>query len=153
MTTDYTVRIHDSDTEGLTDAIADAEAECFGKNAWSRTSVEEFVHNEYSHVAAAYEDGILIGYGGVFVLFGEAELTNIAVLPHARRKGVAKAILSALISLSRSLGAEALRLEVRESNVPAVALYTSFGFTADGKRKNYYSSPCEDAVLMTLKLS
>lgn len=140
------------DTEGLTDGIAEAERECFGKNAWSRASVEEFVKNEFSHVVAAYKDGRLIGYAGVFVLFGEAELTNIAVLPSERRQGVAKAMLTELIAHSRALGAELIRLEVRESNVPAIALYEAFGFHVDGKRKNYYSAPREDALLMTLTL-
>lgn len=140
------------DSVGLTDAIAAAELECFGINAWSRASVEEFLQNEYSHVVAAYKNGVLIGYAGVFVLFGEAELTNIAVLPSERRQGAAKGMLTELISRSRELGAELLHLEVRESNVPAIALYESFGFHVDGRRKNYYSSPREDALLMTLTL-
>ncbi len=140
------------DTVGLADAITDAECECFGKNAWSRASVEEFIQNEYSHVVAAYKGDKLIGYAGVFVLFGEAELTNIAVLPSERRRGAARSMLTALISLSRTLGAELLHLEVRESNAPAISLYEAFGFQIDGRRKNYYSSPREDALLMTLTL-
>ena len=76
-------------------------------------------------------------------------MDNIAVAPEARRRGVADALLSVLTSFGRD-NLAVLMLEVRASNLPAVALYEKHGFAAVGRRKNYYEAPKEDAVLMTL---
>ena len=70
--------------------------------------------------------------------------------PQARRQGVADALLSTLTGFGRDRLA-ALMLEVRASNAPAIALYEKHGFAAVGRRKNYYSAPREDAILMTLE--
>ena len=80
----------------------------------------------------------------------EGNLDNIAVARPARRNGVADALLSALTGFGREHLA-CLMLEVRASNAPAIALYEKHGFTAAGRRKNYYDAPCEDAILMTLE--
>ncbi len=131
-----------------------AEAECFGtKNAWSRASIVEYAENDCNHFVLAYADNALVGYAFVSVLFDEAELANIAVLPIARRNGIAKAMLKSLVSELKSSDVQKLHLEVRESNVPARALYESFGFSIDCKRKGYYSEPREDAILMTLNFN
>lgn len=140
-------------SDALINELAAAEIECFGdKNAWSHTSVAEFARNDYSRLMLARDENAVVGYAFASVLFDEAELANIAVLPHARRFGIARSMLTSLIAVLRDEGAEALHLEVRESNVPARALYDSFGFSIDCKRKDYYRHPREDAVLMTLKL-
>lgn len=130
------------------DAIAEAEEICFGVNGWSPGAVREFIENEYSHVIVAEADGIIIGYAGAFIICGESEITNVAVLPEKRRYGVGGAMLEKLFEISLSLGAEKMTLEVREGNLPAIKLYEKLGFYSVGKRCGYYTDPKEDAVIM-----
>ena len=80
-------------------------------------------------------------------VLGEVSVNNIAVLDAHRRKGIAKALLQQmLLDLSQ---AQSVTLEVRKSNSPAIALYKAFGFEQVGERKNFYSQPTENAILMT----
>lgn len=135
------------------DAIVKIEESCFGVNAWSRSSIVDFIENGFSHVVAAELDGEIVGYAGVFVICGEAEVTNVAVSPEKRRKGIARRMMEKMIETARDLDCELMMLEVREGNIPAKALYEDLGFTAVGKRRGYYAHPREDAVLMTKILS
>ena len=98
------------------------------------------------------EGGGLLGYAVLSAVLDEGNLDNIAVAPEHRRRGVAEALLSALTGFSREKLA-VLMLEVRASNVPAIALYEKHGFAAVGRRKNYYDAPKEDAILMTLEFT
>ena len=93
--------------------------------------------------------GRVCGYGGMFTVCDSAEIATVAVLPEYRGRGIGLMIMNFLITDAERRGAEALHLEVRESNLPAIALYEKCGFTKDGKRKGYYRFPKEDAVLMT----
>jgi ribosomal-protein-alanine N-acetyltransferase len=73
-----------------------------------------------------------------------AEISNVAAAPDCRRQGIASLLLHTALE-----GVEAeIFLEVRKSNLPAIALYQKYGFAEYGIPKNYYSSPREDAVLM-----
>ena len=107
-----------------------------------------------SHVflTAQTEDGV-VGYIGMMYVLDEGYISNVAVHPQYRRRGVADALLAALEERARALRLSFLTLEVRQSNAPAVALYEKHGFRAAGRRKNYYEKPTEDALLMTLSLS
>lgn len=153
MNINYKLLIPKDVCDTLIDELSVAETECFGdKNAWSRAAIADFSKNEYSRLIIARNGDALVGYAFASVLLDEAELDNIAVLPSARRLGIAKTMMTRLIEYLRDAGAESLHLEVRESNLPARSLYDSFGFLIDCKRKGYYLNPREDAVLMTLKL-
>lgn len=77
----------------------------------------------------------------------EWELENLVVAPHARRKGLAKRLLNALLAAAKKRDSTALFLEVRDSNAAARALYEKAGFRQVGRRYSYYTSPSEDAVL------
>jgi ribosomal-protein-alanine acetyltransferase len=83
----------------------------------------------------------------------EWEVENIAVDEKSRRLGVGSRLLSDFIELARSKNANAIFLEVRQSNQAARALYKKFGFVDAGTRKSYYSNPSEDAVVYRLSLS
>ena len=84
-------------------------------------------------------------------MLGEVSVNNIAVLDAHRRKGIAKALLQQmLLDLSQ---AQSVTLEVRKSNSAAIALYKAFGFEQVGERKNFYSQPTENAILMTKTLN
>jgi len=69
-----------------------------------------------------------------------------------RRRGIAAAMVECFINECASRSVEQILLEVRQSNLPAIRLYESFGFKAYGTRKNYYEKPAEDAVLMVVAL-
>lgn len=99
-------------------------------------------------------DGEMVGYGVMLVAVGEAHLLNLGVARPWQRKGLGRRILQFLIRAARERGAEIMYLEVRPSNVPALALYEDIGFTQIAKRRNYYPAHDgrEDAIIMTLPL-
>ena len=109
---------------------------------------EEEITAKLSHYYVAEENGIAVGYMGMWCLSGEGHITNIAVGKNHRRKGYAKALLSHFIDIAKKENLEFMTLEVRESNIPAISLYKSFGFTQVGIRKNYYDNS-ENALLLT----
>ncbi|HEY6369684.1 MAG TPA: ribosomal protein S18-alanine N-acetyltransferase [Candidatus Sulfotelmatobacter sp.] len=82
----------------------------------------------------------------------EWELENIVVAPTARRKGLAKRLLDALLAAAKKTNSKSVFLEVRESNTAARTLYETAGFEQSGRRKSYYTNPPEDAVLYRLPL-
>ena len=107
-----------------------------------------------SHVFLTAEaDGEVVGYIGMLFVLDEGYISNVAVRPDHRRRGVADALLRALEERARALALRFLTLEVRESNSPAVALYEKHGYRLAGRRKHYYEKPTEDALLMTLTLA
>jgi ribosomal-protein-alanine N-acetyltransferase len=81
----------------------------------------------------------------------QAHINNLAVLPELRGRGIGTELLAAICEEAASLGATLLTLEVRESNVPARRLYECAGFYLDGLRKNYYTNPVEDALILSRK--
>jgi ribosomal-protein-alanine N-acetyltransferase len=80
-------------------------------------------------------------------LGGEWELENVVVKSTFRRKGVGTRLLNELLTWARETSAESVFLEVRESNQAARALYLKWGFEQAGRRRGYYTSPPEDAIL------
>ena len=93
----------------------------------------------------------VVAYGGIWLMYDYGDITNIAVHPEYRNEGIAKKMLLMLKDICKEKGFERLCLEVRESNLPAINLYKSFGFTTDGVRKRYYQNKY-DAFLMSLDL-
>ena len=106
-----------------------------------------------SHVFLTAEAaGDVIGYVGLMYVLDEGYISNVAVHPIWRRRGVADALLEELEQRAKKLMLSFLTLEVRAGNAPAIALYEKHGFRAVGRRKDYYEKPKEDAILMTLTL-
>jgi ribosomal-protein-alanine acetyltransferase len=83
-------------------------------------------------------------------LGNEWEIENIAVAGAARRRGLGTRLLGEFLDLARSRGAEAVFLEVRESNFAARRLYEKWAFVESGRRKHYYREPEEDAIVYRL---
>ena len=100
----------------------------------------------------AEQDGKTAGYVGCQTVLDEGYITNVAVSPDFRRQGIARALIAELTAKAEENKLAFVTLEVRESNAPAIALYTGAGFAPVGKRKNFYSNPTENAVLMTISL-
>ncbi len=90
----------------------------------------------------------LLGYVVALTVGEEGEVANLAVAPAARRRGVGGVLLDRFIEESERAGVMALFLEVRESNVAARRLYESRGFAQVGRRKGYYRTPDEDALVL-----
>lgn len=131
-------------------AVAEIEKLSFS-SPWTEQMIEEEIDNDFAFMFVAQEDGVICGYCGVQLMVGEGYITNIAVHPEFRRKGIGRLLVQKLIDLAEEAEAEFLTLEVRESNIPAIALYTSMGFETVGVRSRYYTNPTEDALLMTRK--
>lgn len=132
-------------------ALCALERECFSE-PWSERGFEDFFALDYTAAFAAVDDGSgdIVGYAGMYLSGGDGDITNIAVTESFRRKGVGSALIDALKSVP---GIERLLLEVRESNTAARTLYEKRGFSVDGIRKNFYSSPRENAVLMSIEIN
>jgi ribosomal-protein-alanine N-acetyltransferase len=133
------------------EGVAELERLCFAE-PWSQKALALLLQDKNLGVVALDEQGMPIGYGGLLTVLDEGQITNIAVHPEHRKKGVGKAILEKLISESRLRNIRELSLEVRESNLPAKALYLSHGFDIAGVRKGFYRHPTEDGLVMILAL-
>lgn len=133
------------------DRIMEIEQDCF-TTPWSREAfLLEITKNELARYIVAEIDGIVAGYGGIWMIVGEGHITNIGVESKYRRLGVGNKILEGLIEASRDTEVMSMTLEVRESNIAAQNLYKKYGFVDYGKRPNYYSDDNEDAIIMWKK--
>lgn len=102
---------------------------------------------------AVSQDGRVRGYAMFRVIATyEAELLRLAVQGDYRRRGLAAALVHACATELKAIGVDAVYLEVRASNSPAIGLYSSIGFRVTGNRRKYYEAPVEDAKIMMLKL-
>lgn len=128
-------------------AVAALESENFSR-PWSYEAFHKTLSDENYIVIIAKETDALMGYCVLLCTGEEADITNVCTAASARGKGVATAVLTALMEEGMSRGVRSFFLEVRESNAPARALYTKLGFEEIGIRKNYYEEPREHAVLM-----
>lgn len=116
---------------------------------WTRQAFyNELVHNQFARYTVAQVDGKLIGYCGMWLIIDEAHITNIALLPEYRGKGIGKELLIYKMAEAKLSGAESMILEVRVSNIVAQRLYSSLGFEKKGIRPRYYTDNQEDAYIM-----
>lgn len=131
--------------------IARLEGEIFS-DGWSVKSITEAIENRQYLILCAECDGKIVGYINISVVAGEANINRIAVSTDYRRHGIAQGLIS---EAEKQLGerAEVFLLEVRESNSAAIKLYEKHGFKTDGIRKNFYSAPTENAVLMSREMT
>ena len=90
----------------------------------------------------------VLGYVVALVVGPEAEIADLAVAPEARRQGIGRALLEGSVAELRAAGVRTVYLEVRESNRAARALYDAHGFESVGRRRRYYRSPVEDALVL-----
>ena len=134
-------------TEGDLPKIAEMEREYFGGDAWSEKMLLDTLKLSFSWTVLAEEGGQVCGYACISSLFETAELLNIAVAKEWRRQGIGDTLINALHARAKELGAERMMLEVRCSNVPAIALYRKYGYEKIAVRKGYYADG-EDADIM-----
>ena len=118
------------------------------RSPWSKHSLAGELRNNVAHYVVAEHEGEVIGYCGMWVLFEEAHITNIAIHPGFRGHSFGKQLLLAAMEHAASFGAEMMTLEVRESNTVAQNMYAQFDFVQQGFRKRYYSDTGEGALLL-----
>jgi ribosomal-protein-alanine N-acetyltransferase len=136
------------------DVMLPWEAEMFGTEAWSRRSyLEELADADTRcYLVAESADGGVLGDGGLLTIAETAQILTVAVLPPARRHGIGRVLVRALVAEARRRGADEVLLEVRVDNDGARALYESEGFGLLGRRRGYYDGGRVDALTMRLGL-
>jgi ribosomal-protein-alanine acetyltransferase len=137
------------------DAIMALETSTFGSDAWSRELMraELGALNGYYLVAEA-PDAAIAAYAGLLAPAGsgQADIQTIAVAPSARRHGLGRALMAALLDEARGRRAVEVFLEVRADNPNAEALYLSLGFEQIAVRPKYYQPDGVDAHVMRVRL-
>lgn len=140
-------------TRAHLDEVEALERRCF-PDPWSRKILEDLLEEPNACSLAAVDgSGALLGYASLQAVLDEGYINNIAVLPEARRQGVATSLLLAFQRYGQTQKLAFLTLEVRESNLGAQALYSGQGFVRAGRRRGYYAHPKEDAIIMTLEFT
>lgn len=118
---------------------------------WSHASfIHEIAQNPRAVYIVAVRGDRIVGYAGMWVIFDEGHITNVAVHPQHRRTGIARMLLAELTGIGCAQGVLRYTLEVRVSNIPAQTLYIDIGFRVAGTRKRYYQDNNEDAYIMWL---
>ena len=128
--------------------VAELERLCFS-SPWSEKSLGMLCTDKnVGFVAVEKSSGKVAAYGGMLAVLDEGQITNIATHPDFRRMGLGEGIVASLIEYCKENGLVLLSLEVRESNSAAIALYEKLGFLRAGVRKNFYTSPLENGIVM-----
>ncbi len=147
--TDYTVG--DAEYSHLT-GIAELEKECFSE-PWSINALEESFAAGTRFFTAVTQDNRVIGYIGISAILDEGYITNIAVTDQYRKRGVGTMLLQKVFSFARKKGLSFVTLEVRVSNSRAISLYEKQGFVREGERRDFYTNPKENAIIMTRRFN
>lgn len=131
--------------------IARLEALCFSE-PWSEEGILE-AYRLGTKFFIAENSKQLMGYIGIKAVIDEGYITNVAVYPQYRGIGVATALINKVFDFAKEKGLSFVSLEVRASNTAAVSLYEKTGFKEEGRRKDFYRLPREDALIMTKRFS
>jgi len=128
--------------------VVEIEVNTFS-DPWTRASFREsLARPEVIGLALDDDRGRLIAYGICVLAADEGEILNLAVDAAARRRGLGRLLVDAMVEHLRLGGAEQVFLEVRRSNIAAIGLYRAAGFSVLGERRGYYTHPREDALTM-----
>ncbi|GFR36197.1 ribosomal-protein-alanine acetyltransferase [Thermobrachium celere] len=119
------------------------------KTPWSKEAFHtELTRNSCAVYKVLRYKGKVIGYAGMWCMIDEGHITNIAVHPEFRGLGLGEKLVDALIDEAKKRSINAMTLEVRVSNLPAINLYKKKGFVCVATRKGYYQDTGEDAYIM-----
>jgi ribosomal-protein-alanine N-acetyltransferase len=127
------------------------------RHPWSRDLLQRELAHAWSTILLATEEGeggreAVVGFVVYWLVHDEVHVLNIATALEARRRGIGRALMREAAASGRRQGATLVTLEVRRSNLPAIALYRSLGYRQVGIRPNYYADEGEDAIVMVLNL-
>lgn len=135
-------------TEEDLSSVMEIEKEAFTL-PWSRESYLSELKNNFAAYMVCDVEGEIAGYGGIWVVFEQAHITNVAIGKDYRQKGLGHSLMVELEQIARQRKATHILLEVRPSNLAARTLYKNLGFEDISVRKAYYSDNSEDAIVMT----
>ena len=130
------------------DSVVDIEKNSFPIPWTKGTFISELKRNKLARYYVVEVDGRVVGYAGLWLIMNEAHITNIAIHPKYRGKGMGKKLVGGLIEEILKINIYRITLEVRPSNAAALALYKKFGFVPCGIRPEYYRDNNEDAIIM-----
>ena len=129
--------------------VVKIEEEAYGEHHWSKSSFYDEMSNNLAHYyTARTSNGELAGYAGTWHILDEGHITTIAGQNHYLRQHIGEALIVKILEDCYKEKIKYLTLEVRESNIPAISLYTKYGFTSLGTRKGYYQDNNESALIM-----
>ena len=128
-------------------AVAALDSACFDA-PWTAAAVGALLDDGLTRVWEARTSAAIVGAALLRVVAGEGELLRIAVHPDARRQGIGRVLLQAVLSAVADACPLGVYLEVRAANAAARHLYARAGFVESGRRRDYYEAPREDAILM-----
>ena len=147
-------------TEDDLEALMELERSTFETDAWSERSMRSEITGQHGYYLVAVDPDLpaqeqrrrIHGYAGLLAPRGsqDADIQTIAVAPAARRHGLGRALVNALVGEARRRGARQVFLEVRADNPGAQSLYRSLGFEEIGVRPRYYQPDGVDALVMRL---
>lgn len=129
-----------------------AMEETDSQTPWSETALLTYFMRDDTILMVAEDRGVPAAFAGLLLLTPESEVLDITVSHENRRCGCGTALLRSLLDEARRRGITITYLEVRDGNLPAKGLYEKLGFEPYGRRANYYTGPCEDAIVMRLSL-
>ena len=129
--------------------IEELEKRCFSMPWPAELLKSQLKDAQHEFIAALDAEGKVLGYVGMMYVLDEGYISNVAVAPEQRRRGIGDALIRELLRRCEAHNLAFVTLEVREHNEPAIALYRKHGFERVGMRKNYYEAPVENAILMT----
>ena len=140
-------------SEADLEEIADLESACTG--GWNTAQLKEEMGRRggWQLLGRLPAKDNIIGYIFGHTVLDEAEIYRLVIAPPCRGQGYGRQMVSLVIDRLRQQGVKNLFLEVRQSNLPALSLYRKAGFQPTGRRRNYYTSPLEDAIVMRRTLS
>ena len=131
------------------DGVIEVESESF-TNPWTREMyVSELKDRSMCHILVVRAGGHpVVGFCAFWLICDEIHINNLAIRPSFRRLGLGAALVQAVLAEAGLLGATRATLEVRASNVTARQLYERHGFRLTATRRNYYTNPVEDALIL-----
>ena len=129
--------------------VVKIEADAYGEHHWSKSSFyDEMNNNLAKYYCVKIPDGTIVAYAGTWNIIDEGHITTLAVSPEYKRNHIGEALIVKILEDCYNSGIKYLTLEVRESNIPAINLYTKYGFESLGTRKGYYQDNNENALIM-----
>ena len=130
-------------------AVMELDREAFF-DPWSLDTWHRELQNPIAVWIVEEVDRTVVGYAGIWNVAGEAQIMRVAVRKALRNQGLGLMLTQELLQKAWEAGAEAVTLEVRESNIAAQKVYERCGFASQGIRPGYYSDTGEGAVIMWL---
>ncbi len=133
--------------KGDLDQVIEIEKRSFS-DPWNKGFFSQDIDNEFALPLVVKEGDKVLGYVCLWKILDEIQISNIAVSPESRRRGIAQSMMRRVLETAEEENCTRITLDVRISNQAAISLYQKFGFREAGRRKDYYRHPREDALIL-----